>query len=108
MGMEVDQANVEPEAGPSSDVTPDYSAAKTGLTCLPQRAALLKSMLNFLKKAIQVKPLLFRTVVSSNRLQFQKGQFLGTATFGITTFSIKGYSASTTLDIMLSVTLTLV
>ena len=32
---------------------PDYSAAKTGLTCLPQRAALLKSMLNFLKKAIQ-------------------------------------------------------
>jgi len=33
---------------------PDYSAAKTGLTCLPQRAALLKSMLNFLKKAISV------------------------------------------------------
>ena len=32
---------------------PDYSAAKTGFTCLPQRAALLKSMLNFLKKAIQ-------------------------------------------------------
>ena len=27
---------------------------KTGITCLPQRAALLKSMLNFLKKAIQV------------------------------------------------------
>merc|ERR1719412_646991 len=26
---------------------------KTGITCLPQRAALLKSMLNFLKKAIQ-------------------------------------------------------
>ena len=61
MGMEVDQVVVaaeevtdEPEAGPSSDVLPDYSAAKTGLTCLPQRAALLKSMLNFLKKAIQV------------------------------------------------------
>ncbi|XP_046484252.1 E3 ubiquitin-protein ligase HUWE1 isoform X1 [Neodiprion pinetum] len=32
---------------------PDYSGAKTGKTCLPQRAALLKSMLNFLKKAIQ-------------------------------------------------------
>ena len=32
--------------------TPDYSAAKNGTTCLPQRAALLKSMLNFLKKAI--------------------------------------------------------
>lgn len=39
------------------DVFPnfDYSAAKTGRTCLPQRAALLKSMLNFLKKAIQVE-----------------------------------------------------
>ena len=64
MGMEVDQVVVaaeevtdEPEAGPSSDVLPDYSAAKTGLTCLPQRAALLKSMLNFLKKAIQVNNL---------------------------------------------------
>ena len=32
---------------------PDYSEAKTGLSCLPQRAALIKSMLNFLKKAIQ-------------------------------------------------------
>ncbi|KAK7074780.1 E3 ubiquitin-protein ligase huwe1 [Halocaridina rubra] len=37
---------------PSSS-RPDYSAAKTGLSCLPQRAALVKSMLNFLKKAIQ-------------------------------------------------------
>jgi hypothetical protein len=37
----------------SSDHLPDYSAARTGKTCLPQRAALLKSMLNFLKKAIQ-------------------------------------------------------
>lgn len=37
----------------SSGSLPDYSAARTGKTCLPQRAALLKSMLNFLKKAIQ-------------------------------------------------------
>jgi len=37
----------------SSVALPDYSAARTGKTCLPQRAALLKSMLNFLKKAIQ-------------------------------------------------------
>ena len=58
MSMEVDQVihhQPKPEADvPAIDVTPDYSAAKTGLTCLPQRAALLKSMLNFLKKAIQV------------------------------------------------------
>jgi hypothetical protein len=47
----------EPEAAAVADDTPpDYSAAKTGLTCLPQRAALLKSMLNFLKKAIQASP----------------------------------------------------
>jgi len=37
----------------SGGALPDYSAARTGKTCLPQRAALLKSMLNFLKKAIQ-------------------------------------------------------
>ena len=30
-----------------------YKLNLKGLTCLPQRAALLKSMLNFLKKAIQ-------------------------------------------------------
>lgn len=44
-------AEVEEDAFPNFD----YSAAKTGRTCLPQRAALLKSMLNFLKKAIQVE-----------------------------------------------------
>ena len=50
----------EPPPPPSNNeltneppAAPDYSAAKTGLTCLPQRAALLKSMLNFLKKVKQ-------------------------------------------------------
>ncbi|XP_053377275.1 E3 ubiquitin-protein ligase HUWE1-like isoform X3 [Mercenaria mercenaria] len=38
--------------GSSQTTLPDYSAAKTGRQCFPQRAALLKSMLNFLKKAI--------------------------------------------------------
>ena len=37
----------------TSNSKPDYSGAKTNLSCLTQRAALLKSMLNFLKKAIQ-------------------------------------------------------
>lgn len=45
------QAETEEDSFPNFD----YSAAKTGRTCLPQRAALLKSMLNFLKKAIQVE-----------------------------------------------------
>ena len=37
----------------SSEVKIVLTAPRPGVTCLPQRAALLKSMLNFLKKAIQ-------------------------------------------------------
>lgn len=48
---------VRPSTSSAMEITtptqPDYSEAKTGLSCLPQRAALVKSMLNFLKKAIQ-------------------------------------------------------
>ena len=56
--VEVVQANFSAQPGTSSMEVPvaqhpDYSEAKTGLSCLPQRAALIKSMLNFLKKAIQ-------------------------------------------------------
>ena len=46
--------DMEVEEGPASPPQ-DMSPAKSGATCLPQRAALLKSMLNFLKKAIQVR-----------------------------------------------------
>lgn len=41
------------EEDPLSNVELEYNAANAGKTCLPQRAALLKSMLNFLKKAFQ-------------------------------------------------------
>lgn len=46
------------ERSPKIKESIDYSGnrwqdAKTGKTCLPQRAALIKSILNFLKKAIQ-------------------------------------------------------
>merc|ERR1719509_92555 len=48
---------VDPPAEPPAIRTPptasSLSPPKSGITCLPQRAALLKSMLNFLKKAIQ-------------------------------------------------------
>ena len=40
----------------------DMSPAKSGATCLLQRAALPKSMLNFLKKAIQIGTTLLRSV----------------------------------------------
>ena len=66
--MEVDPSPTPPAAAqvvippPSSSIlsaaaagiSAPHTAPKTGITCLPQRAALLKSMLNFLKKAIQV------------------------------------------------------
>ena len=45
--------DMEVEEGPASPPQ-DMSPAMSGATCLPQREALLKSMLNFLKKAIQV------------------------------------------------------
>jgi hypothetical protein len=49
--MEVDLAATgEPTAGGESTTK---LVVVCGVTCLPQRAALLKSMLNFLKKAIQ-------------------------------------------------------
>jgi hypothetical protein len=48
--MEVDiGGGSEPTAGGESTT----KLVVCGVTCLPQRAALLKSMLNFLKKAIQ-------------------------------------------------------
>ena len=59
--MEVDGQDVqlrekedaEPQPKASTSAEQYLTAPKPGVTCLPQRAALLKSMLNFLKKAIQ-------------------------------------------------------
>ena len=62
--MEVDEESVEERQEkeaqqqskhPSTSTAAQHlrAAPKPGVTCLPQRAALLKSMLNFLKKAIQ-------------------------------------------------------
>ena len=45
-------ASMSEQQQQSAPIPQDFSAAKNGMTCLPQRAALLKSMLNFLKKAI--------------------------------------------------------
>ena len=56
--------DMEVEEGPASPPQ-DMSPAKSGATWLPQRAALLKSMLNFLKKAIQVRTTTFLRLVPS-------------------------------------------
>ena len=47
------QAKPSTLAAASTSAEQYLTAPKPGVTCLPQRAALLKSMLNFLKKAIQ-------------------------------------------------------
>ncbi|XP_054905360.1 E3 ubiquitin-protein ligase HUWE1 isoform X8 [Poeciliopsis prolifica] len=62
--MELSEVAMESSPGPStsSGSRPEVdhraqssssNTARTGMQCIPQRAALLKSMLNFLKKAIQ-------------------------------------------------------
>ncbi|KAM9344280.1 E3 ubiquitin-protein ligase HUWE1 isoform 5-T6 [Pholidichthys leucotaenia] len=62
--MEMSEVAMESSPAPSrpsgSRIEPDHRAQsstantpRTGMQCIPQRAALLKSMLNFLKKAIQ-------------------------------------------------------
>ncbi len=56
VSMEVDDAEARPsqeQQKPEEQEQQYLTAPKPGVTCLPQRAALLKSMLNFLKKAIQ-------------------------------------------------------
>ena len=47
------ELHAKPSAAASTPAEQYLTAPKPGVTCLPQRAALLKSMLNFLKKAIQ-------------------------------------------------------
>ncbi|XP_068610279.1 E3 ubiquitin-protein ligase HUWE1 [Brachionichthys hirsutus] len=61
--MEMSELAMESSPGPSTSCSraePDHraqsstgSTPRAGMQCIPQRAALLKSMLNFLKKAIQ-------------------------------------------------------
>ncbi|XP_072285907.1 E3 ubiquitin-protein ligase HUWE1 isoform X4 [Pyxicephalus adspersus] len=45
--------STEPRPIPTSSSTGSIVLPRSGVQCIPQRAALLKSMLNFLKKAIQ-------------------------------------------------------
>uniref|UniRef100_A0A674D6Z3 E3 ubiquitin-protein ligase HUWE1 n=1 Tax=Salmo trutta TaxID=8032 RepID=A0A674D6Z3_SALTR len=62
--MDVSEERMESSPGPSTSsgsrpetdprgLSSTSSTPRTGVQCIPQRAALLKSMLNFLKKAIQ-------------------------------------------------------
>uniref|UniRef100_A0A452SEK6 E3 ubiquitin-protein ligase HUWE1 n=1 Tax=Ursus americanus TaxID=9643 RepID=A0A452SEK6_URSAM len=63
METDMDVADVTMESSPGSSISMEHrldvelrassSSSSTRVQCIPQRAALLKSMLNFLKKAIQ-------------------------------------------------------
>uniref|UniRef100_A0A8C7E766 E3 ubiquitin-protein ligase HUWE1 n=1 Tax=Naja naja TaxID=35670 RepID=A0A8C7E766_NAJNA len=51
--VEVSDVAMESSPGPSTSGETSSSSSSNSIQCIPQRAALLKSMLNFLKKAIQ-------------------------------------------------------
>ncbi|XP_015599094.1 E3 ubiquitin-protein ligase HUWE1 isoform X3 [Cephus cinctus] len=77
---------------------PDYSAARTGKTCLPQRAALLKSMLNFLKKAIQdpafsdsIRHVMEGTLPSSLKHIISNSEYYGPSLFLLATDVVTVY-----------------
>ena len=77
---------------------PDYSAAKNGTTCLPQRAALLKSMLNFLKKAISdpafsdsIRHVMDGTLPNSLKHIISNAEYYGPSLFLLATDVVTAY-----------------
>lgn len=90
--------NMSSKADEKSEQQPDYSAAKTGKTCLPQRAALLKSMLNFLKKAIQdpafsdsIRHIMEGTLPSSLKHIISNSEYYGPSLFLLATDVVTVY-----------------
>lgn len=79
-------------------IIPDYSAAKNGTTCLPQRAALLKSMLNFLKKAISdpafsdsIRHVMDGTLPNSLKHIISNAEYYGPSLFLLATDVVTAY-----------------
>lgn len=77
---------------------PDYSAIKNGRTCLPQRAALLKSMLNFVKKTIQdpafsdsIRHVMEGTLPSSLKHIISNSEYYGPSLFLLATDVVTVY-----------------
>ncbi|XP_011638354.1 E3 ubiquitin-protein ligase HUWE1 isoform X5 [Pogonomyrmex barbatus] len=97
--MEISEdENMIAKADEKSEQQPDYSAAKTGKTCLPQRAALLKSMLNFLKKAIQdpafsdsIRHVMEGTLPSSLKHIISNSEYYGPSLFLLATDVVTVY-----------------
>lgn len=97
--MEIaEDENTSSKPDEKSEQLPDYSAAKTGKTCLPQRAALLKSMLNFLKKAIQdpafsdsIRHVMEGTLPSSLKHIISNSEYYGPSLFLLATDVVTVY-----------------
>lgn len=75
-----------------------YPAVKSGKTCLPQRAALLKSMHNFLKKAIQdptfsdsIRHIMEGTLPSSLKHIISNSEYYGPSLFLLATDVVTVY-----------------
>lgn len=76
----------------------DYNYARNGKTCLPQRAALLKSMLNFLKKALQdpafsdsIRHVMEGTLPSSLKHIISNAEYYGPSLFLLATDVVTVY-----------------
>lgn len=76
----------------------NYPIIKNGKTCLPQRAALLKSMLNFLKKAIQdptfsdsIRHIMEGTLPSSLKHIISNSEYYGPSLFLLATDVVTVY-----------------
>ncbi|XP_029040981.2 LOW QUALITY PROTEIN: E3 ubiquitin-protein ligase HUWE1 [Osmia bicornis bicornis] len=90
--------NMSSKADEKNEQIPDYSALKTGKTCLPQRAAVLKSMLNFTKKIIQdpafsdsIRHVMEGTLPSSLKHIISNSEYYGPSLFLLATDVVTVY-----------------
>lgn len=87
-----------PEEEPTASFEFQYNPENAGKTCLPQRAALLKSMLNFLKKALQdstfsehIRHLMEGTLPNSLKHIISNAEYYGPSLFLLATDVVTVY-----------------
>ncbi|KAG6803233.1 E3 ubiquitin-protein ligase HUWE1 isoform X1 [Apis mellifera caucasica] len=90
--------NMSSKTDDKNEQIPDYSAGKTGKTCLPQRVTLLKALLNFIKKIIQdptfsdsIRHVMEGTLPSSLRHIISNSEYYGPSLFLIATDAVTVY-----------------
>lgn len=88
--------NMSSKAEDKTEQMPDYSSSKTRKTCLPQRAALLKSMLNFIKKidpafSDSIRHVMEGTLPSSLKHIISNSEYYGPSLFLLATDVVTVY-----------------